>query len=47
MFNSKVNSLISAPANKTSGTMTLPDNPFLKAGVKNSVQTTSLGNGGP
>jgi hypothetical protein len=49
MFSKKQPQLIS-PANKpstnkTSGTMVLPGNPFLKAGVKNSVQTTSLGNG--
>jgi len=44
MFSNKKKSLLEG--NKSEGTtMTVPNNPFLKAGIKQSVTTKSLGNG--
>ena len=49
MFNSKQTQLfgVSPKTNqKTSdSTMSIPDNPFLRAGIKKSVTTNRLGNG--
>ena len=45
MFTAKQTNLFGTDKQKTSGTMTVPTQPFLRAGIEKSVTTTALGNG--
>jgi hypothetical protein len=45
MFNSKKTQLFKTTKKASGSTINIPDNPFLKAGIKKSVTTNSLGNG--
>lgn len=45
MFNSKKTQLFKTTKKTSGSTMNIPDNPFLKTGMKKSVTTNKLGNG--
>ena len=45
MFNSKQKNLFGDTKPTSASTMTVPEQPFLRAGIKKSVTTTALGNG--